>query len=175
MAYLTLDECKNGFLYRLASRNLSYGVFREGVKGFVGIREKFGDYFLFTEYHWDTGPPFGTVHPLEELEPVPEGMALEESLGTVCEQTNRPAVYFSDWRYRDDGEPCVEEQGWDDKDGAVGEETRRPISQGDEKGWRYKDTGEKLPGFSMSVSNKALFNWLEEKGKQYRATDPDTG
>jgi hypothetical protein len=47
------------------------GVFRKDKKGFVGIREKFGERFLFVEYHWDTGPPFGTVKPLKCLERCP--------------------------------------------------------------------------------------------------------
>ena len=61
--YIPLEECKHGFGYRIHSRNLSYGVFNEKTKGFVGVREKFGCEYLFTEYHYDTGAPFGTVTP----------------------------------------------------------------------------------------------------------------
>jgi len=165
---IPLDECKNGMLYRISSRNLSLGVFREAVSGFIGIREKFGNYYLFTEYHWDTGPPFGTVHALEELEPVPEGIPLEESLyPPICTETGRPVEYFNDWHYKDTGEPCTESQGWDDKDGAIGEESKRPIETGPEKGHRYVDTGEKIIGHAQSVENKALYKWLDEKWKQY--------
>ena len=47
------------------------GVYREDRKGFVGIREKFGQQFLFMEYHWDNGEPLGTVKPLECLKRCP--------------------------------------------------------------------------------------------------------
>lgn len=67
MDHIDLADCKHRYLYRLKSRNLLFGVFNESTNGFVGIREKFGDRYLFQEYHWDTGPPFGTVHPVEEL------------------------------------------------------------------------------------------------------------
>ena len=55
-----MEECVKGRLYKLACRNLGYGVWN-GVDGFIGLREKFGNVYLFTEYHWDTGAPFGTV------------------------------------------------------------------------------------------------------------------
>jgi len=64
-SYLPIDQCKDGYLYRIHSRNLSTGIYSEKSKGFLGIREKFGHNFLFEEYHWDTGAPFGTVHPIE--------------------------------------------------------------------------------------------------------------
>jgi hypothetical protein len=65
--YIPLSDCKHGWLYKVRSRNLTLGIFREDKKGFVGIREKFGEEYLFVEFHWDTGPPFGTVKPLECL------------------------------------------------------------------------------------------------------------
>lgn len=71
MTYIPLSDCRHGWLYKIKSRNLIMGVFCEDKKGFVGIREKFDQRFLFVEYHWDTGPPFGTVKPLECLEPCP--------------------------------------------------------------------------------------------------------
>lgn len=68
---IPLQECRHGWTYRIHSRNLSFGVFNQETQGFVGIREKFGNRFLFTEFHWDTGEPFGTVTPLEALEACP--------------------------------------------------------------------------------------------------------
>ena len=64
---ILIENCINGNLYRIRSRNLFLGVWDEKVKGFIGIREKFGSRFLATEYHWDTGAPFGTASPLEDL------------------------------------------------------------------------------------------------------------
>jgi hypothetical protein len=91
--YIPLDECKHGVVYRIYSRNLTHGVFHNVTQGFIGIREKMGDVFLFSEYHWDTGPPFGTARPLEELGPLPEGIAVAERLGSswcsACERDIR--------------------------------------------------------------------------------------
>ncbi len=61
--YISLTECTHRGIYKLSSRNLSLGVFNKPSNGFIGIREKFGDLYLFTEYHWDNGPPFGTACP----------------------------------------------------------------------------------------------------------------
>ncbi len=71
VAYLPLPDCKHGWLYEIMSRNLTLGVFRKDRKGFVGIREKLGHVYLFVEYHWDTGEPFGTVKPLRRVERCP--------------------------------------------------------------------------------------------------------
>lgn len=69
--YIYLEDCKHGWLYRIFSRNLRFGVFISEVQGFVGIREKFDHLYLFTEYHYDTGAPFGTAWPRDELELCP--------------------------------------------------------------------------------------------------------
>lgn len=65
---IPLKECKHGYLYLIDCRNLELGVFNKEDNGFIGIRTKFGSRYLFTEYHWDTGAPFGTTNPLEEIE-----------------------------------------------------------------------------------------------------------
>ena len=83
MSYISLEDCKHGYTYKISSRNLSIGVFNENDNGFIGIREKFGSEYLFTEYHWDTGAPFGTVNPKEEIEKCP-CQEIKESLGTYC-------------------------------------------------------------------------------------------
>lgn len=75
---IPLSECKNRGVYKIDSRNLSYGVFDEKHKGFIGIRYKFGDRYLFTEFHWDTGAPFGTVMPEKFIEMLPEEIELKE-------------------------------------------------------------------------------------------------
>ncbi len=69
--YIPISLCKRRHVYRLLSRNLKFGVFAPELEnGFIGIRTKFKDTFLFTEYHWDNGPPYGTVKPLEDLGPL---------------------------------------------------------------------------------------------------------
>jgi hypothetical protein len=59
------------------------GVYKESNHGFIGIREKFGSRYLFTEYHWDS-LYFPTVKPLEIVGIVPDEIILEEILGTAC-------------------------------------------------------------------------------------------
>lgn len=86
--YIALDDCVVGAVYRLRSRNLLVGVWNG--KGFVGIREKFGDEYLFTEYHYDSGPPFGTVRPDEDLGMTLESMSLTEFWGLVCANCGKP-------------------------------------------------------------------------------------
>ncbi len=73
--YIVLDECEDGYLYSIDARNASIGVFRVATSGFIIPRNKFGHDYLFEEYHWDTGPPFGTVRPREKLERVPRELA----------------------------------------------------------------------------------------------------
>ena len=79
------SECIVRHVYRIHSRNLMLGVY-DGRGGFLGIREKFDHRYVFTEYHRDTGPPLGTVGPVEDLglidDLVPRGkfLRLKESL-----------------------------------------------------------------------------------------------
>ena len=89
---ISLQDCKHGYTYRIDSRNLSIGVFNQQTKGFVGIREKFGNEFLFAEFHWDTGEPFCTVEPQEEIEKCPIE-DLRESLEPICSYCRERVVH----------------------------------------------------------------------------------
>ena len=105
--FIPLEECEHRAVYRIRSRNLSVTVFDKDQRGFTGVREKFGDKFLFTEYHWDTGPPFGTAKPVEKIDVLPDDMSIEESLGTIDLNTDKPVVYERDqkgWRFEDEEE-----------------------------------------------------------------------
>jgi hypothetical protein len=77
----------------------------DGTRGFIGLRTKFDSTFLFTEYHWDTGEPHGTVKPTEDLGiDLPEGISIEETLGQIDARTKQPVVYDeenSQWVYLD--------------------------------------------------------------------------
>lgn len=91
--YIALPECKKGYLYRLLSRNLRCGVF-DGAIGFIGIRTKFSDRFLFTEYHWDVGPANGgTARPMNEVCKLPDDILPVEDLGTVDMLTMRHVAF----------------------------------------------------------------------------------
>jgi len=65
--YIPLGECADGRVYRIRARNGRIGVFNKVDSSFTLSRHKFGENFLFDEFHWDTGEPFGTVKPLEDL------------------------------------------------------------------------------------------------------------
>ena len=88
MESIPLKECKDGYTYKIHSRNLTCGVFRVKDAGFIGIREKFGSTYLFTEFHRDTGAPYGTVSPKTEIEKCPV-LDLRESIGTFCSECDK--------------------------------------------------------------------------------------
>lgn len=89
-------DLTEGHLYKIRSRNLSSGVY-DGKGGFTGIRQKFGSRYLFTEYDWDNGPPFGTVVVKEDLGPVPEGIEISEGTwsgsGDAAEWESNSALF----------------------------------------------------------------------------------
>ena len=68
LPYISLDDCKDGYLYEIQARNFSIGIFNSYDRSFVGIRYKFGTRFLDTEVHWDADDNHGTVKPIRELE-----------------------------------------------------------------------------------------------------------
>lgn len=70
--YFPLAKCEHGRLYRLFARNFGLGVYDADSLGFIGVRQKFGHEYLFTEYHWDLGASrCGTVKPYEALDMYP--------------------------------------------------------------------------------------------------------
>ena len=64
---IPVQECLNGWLYRIASRDLNLGVYRSSDHAFLGIRHETGARFLFTEFHVDCGTPYGTALPFEKI------------------------------------------------------------------------------------------------------------
>lgn len=156
--YIELNECKAGKVYRLQSRNLAFGVY-DGREGFIGIRTKFSDRFLFTEYHWDQGPPYGTVKPLQELDDVLDPLlVLADHLGSQCYYCRRP-VEFEKWTED-------ERKARETEDLYIG--TGRWLRSG----------GEDCPCNGadvrpVSISNQALFTALEEIEDKYSDTADD--
>lgn len=57
-----------GVVYKVSARNFDYAVC-DGKNGFIGVRYKFGDEFLDTEYDYEVG---GTVRILEKMTNVPK-------------------------------------------------------------------------------------------------------
>lgn len=79
LTVIPIEELVHRRVYELRSRNLSVGVWNEPVKGFIGVRLKFGEEYLFTEYYADGVSPVGTARPVADLEvDIPEGVELAE-------------------------------------------------------------------------------------------------
>lgn len=89
MELLEPKDLVKGRVYKIESRNLNFGVY-DGALGFTGIREKFGDRYLFTEFHWNKGH-HGTVSGMTDTTlDIPEGMdASCRAKGSVDAETGR--------------------------------------------------------------------------------------
>lgn len=90
--YISMNDCKESFLYKIHARNAKLGIYCFENKSFKISRYKFNSNFIFEEFHWDTGEPFGTVKPIEEIEEVPP-MTDEELLIFL---NNKNKEYFGE-------------------------------------------------------------------------------
>lgn len=102
-----MEDLIKGRVYKISCRNLAYGVW-DGDDGFIGIREKFGSLFLFTEYHFDTGAPHGTVaEAIDTGIDVPEDIHVVDHLPVRDKVTERLVAYDGEkmmWYFTDTGE-----------------------------------------------------------------------
>lgn len=65
--YIQLEDLRGNWLYVVAARNITFGVWSAATQSFYGIRQKFGDRFIDDEYHWNhcyKGQEDGTAKPL---------------------------------------------------------------------------------------------------------------
>ena len=62
---------KNNYLYHIRARNSCLGIYNYDNRCFTIARTKFGQTFLFDEYDFNTGRPYGTVVPFREIEVSP--------------------------------------------------------------------------------------------------------
>lgn len=159
---IDIADCKPGYLYRLKARNIRIGIFTETANGprpgFIGIRTKFGNRFLETELHYDADPHFGTATPLEELVVCPVTDQRTE-LGTICGQCQDEFGIEApvDYLPYPDG-PRTTTCGSGDK-----EWTNTYPS-----GWQHTDEqGRCTKPHGRRLSNKELFQWLDQMGKQF--------
>jgi len=129
---IRLEGCKPRYVYRIKSRNLVAGVYTGKDGGFIGIRYKFGKEYLFTEYHYDTGAPYGTVMPKAEVAELPKNIELRETNPTVCSVTKERCEWRSD---TDEGE-----------------------SRGK---WYYVGRDEVIKGIPVATTYKPLFDYLK--------------
>jgi hypothetical protein len=149
----TVDQLVEGQVYRIYSRNLVIGVWVPHPEvgfdnGFIGIREKFGDEYLDSEYHHDTGGHYGTVRAAEPILvdgtplKVPDGIPLRERLGTVCTVHRLPVEFRDNVR-----EPATRPDG-------------SRVGRG---AWFHVDEEQPMerPDGPISVSNTALYDLLK--------------
>ena len=84
-----MEDLIIGRVYHIHSRNLGYAIWN-GSNGFIGIRTKFGDRFLDTEYHWDFCQHHGTVSHARDIGiDLPKDILLQERLGLWDKKTDR--------------------------------------------------------------------------------------
>lgn len=76
--YLGIEQMQPGMAYSIWARNAYVGIWLPDDRGFLISRYKFSPPpYLFVEYHWDKGEPFGTAKPLRLLEMCPLSMPPE--------------------------------------------------------------------------------------------------
>ena len=83
---IPLAVLKHGGVYKIRSRNLRIGVYNSSIKGFTGIRKKLDETYLFEEFHWDIGPPFGTANAEEFIEICPPSEVRAHWIGEQGQQ-----------------------------------------------------------------------------------------
>jgi hypothetical protein len=127
-------------VYRLQSRNLLVGVWVAERDGFIGVREKFGDEYLFTEYHLEGNGATGTANGIEDLRfNIPKDVELRERKPTLDNRTGR-LVGFTE-----------------------------PIAKGG-RGWIFLDTGEASTSIApVSYPNQELFDILYPYHEKFTA------
>ncbi len=70
--YLGIEQMQAGMAYSIWARQAFTGIWLPERQGFLITRYKIHPLpYLFVEFHWDTGEPFGTAKPLRPLEICP--------------------------------------------------------------------------------------------------------
>lgn len=70
--YLGIEQMQTGMAYSIWARNAYTGIWLPDRQGFLITRYKIHPKpYLFVEFHWDTGEPYGTAKPLRPLEICP--------------------------------------------------------------------------------------------------------
>ena len=112
MKKIPMSELKNNYLYEIDCRNQNRGVWIEAQQGFQIARKKFDSTFLFVEYDWETGPPFGTARAFKEIEKAPENQTDEERLNYLL--SHGGMTVYECKRYIDDPQykKWVDQYGW---------------------------------------------------------------
>lgn len=91
---IAIDDCQHGFLYKLNSRNLDYGVYCANTKSFVGIREKFDNKFLESD---------GYIGTCVRCSSSPVECLNVQFKGEVCEESKELFDFLEIWGRRSMG------------------------------------------------------------------------
>lgn len=151
-------ECKDRRLYRIRSRNLTFGIYHADTGGFMGLRHKFGDTYLFTEYHYDNGAPYGTVNPIKDLEAdLPAEIGNSEG-SSICQKCRGPVSYVA-WP----------EGG--NREVALLSDPSKTIRVAGE--WKHLSETPCKKLHPVHQQNAPLRKWLEEQIDQYYKEHPD--
>lgn len=91
--YVKLEDLEDRRVYRIHARNFQQGVWHADREGFIGVREKLGSVYLFTEHFW--GETTGTARPIEALNAVvPDEILLADGLpGSWCQTCETEVEY----------------------------------------------------------------------------------
>lgn len=73
--YLKVSELETRKVYKVYARNFEYAVW-DGIKYFIGVRNKFGSEYLSGEIHWDLDTSFGTCKPEKVFCDVPSNIEI---------------------------------------------------------------------------------------------------
>jgi hypothetical protein len=68
---IPLKDCVDKGFYRVAGRNISFGIFVTEWQRFIGIRQKFGHEYLETEEHAEKKQMGATAYPKKLLSMCP--------------------------------------------------------------------------------------------------------
>ena len=97
--YLHESELESGCLYYINARNAHLGIWIPKKSGFIISRFKFDANYLFIEYHFDTGTPYGTVKPFIKIEKVPFDNMQIQRLGQDTVPSSKNKLYESILNY----------------------------------------------------------------------------
>lgn len=103
--FVPAEKLENGRVYKIKSRNLLVGVWNAETGGFIGIREKFGDRYLFTEYLWTDFS--GTARAIAPTELTAGTIPLKESLGSFCQTCDEPVESVWAWNEEKQRDLCT--------------------------------------------------------------------
>ncbi|MGD9726490.1 MAG: hypothetical protein AB7L09_02895 [Nitrospira sp.] len=105
---IALSECIPRRLYEVKARTIGPLAVYAGDGEFVGLQLCMGVICPFAEYHWDKGPPFGTVYGIIDTGvELPTGIGVGLYDGIMDEVTGRMVTYDHEadlWRFVDDGQ-----------------------------------------------------------------------